>query len=148
MHKTYYGEVYIIYHNLRFHFSKVWCMELYIVLFIPHSIAPVVRTKAGWAWMLHGSMYLYTYISLFCAYSLQYIPIFSCDQAALRTLLSVPPSTVTKFQDDMMTATLSKDNVAVIISSWNFQELLPLADMMSMLKVKVKGQGHRGQDPT
>ena len=40
------------------------------------------------------------------------------------------------------------DNVPVIVSSWNFQELLPLTDVMSMQKVKVKGQGHRGQDPT
>ena len=38
------------------------------------------------------------------------------------------------------------DNVPVIGSSWNFQEILPLTDMMSMQKVK--GQGHRGHDPT
>ena len=29
------------------------------------------------------------------------------------------------------------DNVPVIVSSWNFQELLPLTDVMSMQKVKV-----------
>ena len=34
------------------------------------------------------------------------------------------------------------DNVPVIISSWNF-ELLPLTDMMSMQKVKVRGQMSR-----
>ena len=37
--------------------------------------------------------------------------------------------------------------VPIMVSSWNFQELLPLIDMMSMQKVKVQGQGHRGHDP-
>ena len=37
--------------------------------------------------------------------------------------------------------------VPIIVSSWNFEELLPLTDVMSMQKVKVKGQGHRGHDP-
>ena len=70
------------------------------------------------------------------------LDIFSCNQAALKNIsfhLSVS-----------LSIHLSHlfDNVAVIISSWNFQELLPLTDMMSMQKVKVKGQGHIDQDPT
>ena len=36
-------------------------------------------------------------------------------------------------------------NVPVIVSSRNFQELLPLAEVMSMQKVKVKGQRSRLQ---
>ena len=40
------------------------------------------------------------------------------------------------------------DYVPIIISSWNFQELLPMTEVTSMQKVKVKGQGHRGQHPT
>ena len=32
------------------------------------------------------------------------------------------------------------DNVPVIVSSWNFQELLPLTDTISIQKVKVRGQ--------
>ena len=42
------------------------------------------------------------------------------------------------------------DNVSVIISSWNFQELLPLTDVMLMQKSRSedKGQGHRGHDTT
>ena len=36
-------------------------------------------------------------------------------------------------------------NVAAIVSSWNFHELLPMTDVMSMQKVKVKGQGHRSK---
>ena len=41
-------------------------------------------------------------------------------------------------------------NVPVIISSWNLQKLLPLTEVTSMRKFKVrgKGQGHRGHDPT
>ena len=38
--------------------------------------------------------------------------------------------------------------VPIIVSSWNFQELLPMTEVMSMQKVKVKGQGNRGQNPT
>ena len=51
-----------------------------------------------------------------------------------------------KFSEDVRLSHLF-DNVTLILSSWNFQELLPLTDTMSMQKVKVKGQGHRGPDP-
>ena len=40
------------------------------------------------------------------------------------------------------------DYVPIIVSSWNFQELLPVTEVTSMQKVKVKGQGHRGHNPT
>ena len=40
------------------------------------------------------------------------------------------------------------DYVPTIISSWNFQELSRRTRVRSMIKVKVKGQGHRGHDPT
>ena len=40
------------------------------------------------------------------------------------------------------------DYVPIIVSSRNFQELLPMADVMSMQKFNVKGQGHRGHDPS
>ena len=40
------------------------------------------------------------------------------------------------------------DYVPINVSSWNFQELLPMTKVTSMQKVKVKGQGHRGHDPT
>ena len=63
--------------------------------------------------------------------------IFSCEQAALKN---------TSFRLSVRLSHLF-DNVAVILSSWNFQELLPLTDVISMQKVKVKGQGHRGHDP-
>ena len=40
------------------------------------------------------------------------------------------------------------DYVPIIASSWNFQELSLGIRVRSMQKVKVKGQGHRGHDPT
>ena len=40
------------------------------------------------------------------------------------------------------------DYVPIIVSSWKFQELLPMTEVTSMQKVKVKGQGHRGHNPT
>ena len=58
----------------------------------------------------------------------------SCDQAALRTLLSVRPS----FCQSGCPSHLFH-YVRVIVSSWNFQELLPMTKTMSMQKVKVRG---------
>ena len=65
---------------------------------------------------------------------------FSCDQAALRTLLSVCPSVC-------LSVWLSHffHYVPVIVSSWNFEELLPLTKVMSMQEVKVRGQKSRSQ---
>ena len=40
------------------------------------------------------------------------------------------------------------DYVPIIISSWNFQELLPMTEVMSMQKVKVRGQRSRSQRST
>ena len=40
------------------------------------------------------------------------------------------------------------DYVPIIVSSWNYQGLLPMTKVRSMQKVKVKGQGHRGHNPT
>ena len=65
--------------------------------------------------------------------------IFSCDQAAIWLVQSV-----------CLSVRLSHlfHHVPIIISSWNFQELLPMTKVTSMQKVKVRGQGHRGQHPT
>ena len=52
---------------------------------------------------------------------------FSCDQAAPWMVQSVCLSHLF-------------DYVPIIVSSWNFQELLPITEVMSMQKVKVKGQ--------
>ena len=62
--------------------------------------------------------------------------IFSCDQAALQMVFS-----------DCRSVRLSHlfDYVPIIVSSWNFQELLPMTKMRSMQKVKVRGQRSRSQ---
>ena len=71
------------------------------------------------------------------------VTIFSCDQAALWMVysvrLSVCPSVCLSHLFDY---------VPIIVSSQNVQELLPMTEVISMQKVKVNGQGHRGQNPT
>ena len=68
--------------------------------------------------------------------------IFSCDQAALRTHLSVRLSVRPSVCHTFFHC------VPVIVSSQNVQELLPMTEVMSMQKVKVKGQCHIGHNPT
>ena len=67
---------------------------------------------------------------------LSYVIIFSCDQAALQMVFSV-----------RLSVRLSHlfDYVPIIVSSWNFQELLPMTKVRSMQKVKVRGQRSRSQ---
>ena len=69
-----------------------------------------------------------------------YLHIFSCDQAALWMVqsvrLSVCPSVCLSHLFDY---------VPIILSSWNFQELLPVTKVTSMQNVKVRGQRSRSQ---
>ena len=62
--------------------------------------------------------------------------LFSCDQAARRTLSSVHPSVCLLHLFH---------NVPVIVSSWNFQELLKLRKVMTTKMVKVRGQRSMSQ---
>ena len=75
---------------------------------------------------------LYVYMVTFNTRSL-----FSCNQAALRLVqsvcLSIPPSVCPSVHRSHLF-----HYVPIIISSCNFQELLPLTQVMSMQKVKVK----------
>ena len=67
--------------------------------------------------------------------------IFSCDQAALQMVFaSVCPSV----RPSVCLSHLF-DYVPIIVSSWNFQELLPMTKVRSMQKVKVRGQRSRSQ---
>ena len=59
---------------------------------------------------------------------------FSCDQAALQMVFSVCPSVCHTF-------------LTMFPSSYH-HELLPMTKVRSLQKVKVKGQGHRGHNPT
>ena len=73
--------------------------------------------------------------------------IFSCDQAALWMVQSVRLSVCPSVCPSVCLSHLF-DYVPITLSSWNFQELLPVTKVTSMQKVKVKGQGHRGHNPT
>ena len=74
--------------------------------------------------------------------------IFSCDQAALWMVqsvrLSVRPSVCLSVRPSVCLSHLF-DYVPIILSSWNFQELLPVTKVTSMQKVKVRGQRSRSQ---
>ena len=75
--------------------------------------------------------------------------IFSWDQAALRTLLSVPRYVRTYVRTSVcLSVCLSHPfhNIPFILSSWNFQELLPMTKVMAMQKVKIRGQRSRSQE--
>ena len=58
-----------------------------------------------------------------------------CPSVRLSVCLSVRPSHLFH-------------HVPIIVSSWNFEELLPWSEMMSMQKVKVRGQRSRSQRST
>ena len=73
-----------------------------------------------------------------------YINIFSCDQAALWMVQSVCPSVRPSVCLSVCLSHLF-DYVPIILSSWNFQELLPVTKVTSMQKVKVRGQRSRSQ---
>ena len=85
----------------------------------------------------HTQIYIYAYISIEHS-----AIIFSCNQAALWMVQSVRLSVCVSVRPSQLF-----DYVPIIVSSWSFQELLPMTKVMSMQKVKVKGQGHRGHDP-
>ena len=69
-------------------------------------------------------------------YLINMYTVFSCDQAALQMVFSV-----------RLSVRLSHlfDYVPIIVSSLNFQELLPMTKVRSMQKVKVRGQRSRSQ---
>ena len=69
---------------------------------------------------------------------------FSCDQAALQMVFSVCPSVRLSVRLSVCPSHLF-DYVPIIGSSWNFQELLPMTNVRSIQKVKVRGQRSRSQ---
>ena len=68
--------------------------------------------------------------------------VFSCDQAALQMVFSVCLSVRLSVCHTFLTMFPSSYHHEI------FQELLPMTKVRSMQKVKVKGQGHRGHNPT
>ena len=75
------------------------------------------------------------------------VTLFSCDQAALQLEFSVCPSVCPYVRLSVRLSHLFH-HVPIIVSSWNFQELLPWSKVMSMQKVKVRGQRSRSQRST
>ena len=73
--------------------------------------------------------------------------VFSCDQAAIWLVQSVRPSVRLSVRPSVCLSHLFH-HVPIIVSSWNFQELLPWSKVMSMQKVKVRGQRSRSQRST
>ena len=72
--------------------------------------------------------------------------VFSCDQAALQLVFSVCLSVCPSVRPSVrMSVCHAFDYVPIIISSWNFQELLPITKVRSMQKFKVRGQRSRSQ---
>ena len=77
---------------------------------------------------------------------------FSCDQAALRTLLSVRPSVRPSVCLSVcLCLFVTPFHYVPVVVSLNFQELLPLTKVMwcpcKRSRSEVKSQGHRGQNP-
>ena len=73
--------------------------------------------------------------------------VFSCDQAAIWLVQSVCPSVGPSVRPSVRPSHLFH-HVPIIVSSWNFQELLPMTKVTSMQKVKVRGQRSRSQRST
>ena len=73
--------------------------------------------------------------------------IFSCDQAAIWLVQSVRLSVRLSIRLSVCPSHLFH-HVPIIVSSWNFQELLPWSEVMSVQKVKVRGQRSRSQRST
>ena len=90
------------------------------------------RMHAGIGLKFYMLMYL-DHLQNWLAYGR--VLIFSCDQAALWMVFSVRLSVRHTF-------------LTMFPSSWNFQELSHRTRVTSMQMVKVKGQGHRGHNPT
>ena len=72
---------------------------------------------------------------------------FSCNQAAFWLVQSFRPSVRPSVCLSVRLSHLFH-HVPIIVSSWNFQDLLPWSEVMSMQKVKVRGQRSRSQRST
>ena len=77
-------------------------------------------------------------------WSLNVKHVFSGDQAAIWLVQSVCPSVCPSVCLSVRPSHLFH-HVPIIVSSWNFQELLPMTKVTSMQKVKVRGQRSRSQ---
>ena len=99
---------------------------------------PEFETQIQASWYLIESFFFHEdWIDLF----------FSCDQAAFWLVQSFRPSVRPSVCLSVRLSHLFH-HVPIIVSSWNFQDLLPWSEVMSMQKVKVRGQRSRSQRST
>ena len=123
-------------------FRFPWC-ACHLVTYSAQNICACLVFTGGKPWS--GAFYNLSYIfkvSLVLDAHEYYV--LSCDQAALRTLISIRLSVCLSVRPSVRLSQLF-DNAPVIVSSRKFQELLPLTDVISMQKVKVRDQKSRSQ---
>ena len=109
-------------------------------IFERHNICFIIPTEVRHACCLPNFERIEWKLMKWWRFEEQNLVIFSCDQAALQMVFSVCPSV-------RLSVCLSHlfDYVPIIVSSWHFQELLPLTKVRSMQKAKVRGQRSRSQ---
>ena len=124
-----------------------WSRQIQIYLLTYGSLGPTSHDPYGSQSTGNGSHH-------WCFYSLKIfrcVPrtqvVFSCDQAAIWLVQSVCPSVCPSVRLSVRLSHLFH-HVPIIVSSWNFQELLPMTKVTSMQKVKVRGQRSRSQRST
>ena len=124
-----------------------YCFSRSYVKFQGHTALKFVEFDPNWAFPDSNSS-LNSPMAMKCCTKLETAKercpiVFSCDQAALQMVFSVCPSVCPSVRLSHLF-----HHVPSIVSSWNFQELLPWSKVMSMQKVKVRGQRSRSQRST
>ena len=124
------------------------CFSRSSVKFQGHTALKIVEFDPDWAFPDCNSSLNSPMATKLCTkleVALKRCPIvFSCDQAALQMVFSVCPSVRLSVCPSVRPSHLF-DYVPIIVSSRNFQELLPVTEVTSMQKVKVRGQRSRSQ---
>ena len=131
-----------------------YCFSRSSLKFQGHPALKIVEFDLDWAFLDCNSSLNSPMATKWCTkleVASKRCPIFSCDQAALQMVFSVRPSVrLSVCLSVRLSVCLSHlfHHVPIIVSSWNFQELLPWSKVMSMQKVKVRGQRSRSQRST
>ena len=131
--------------------SDLPCSRSYVKL-QGHTAQNIIEFEPDWAFTDCNSSLNSPMVRKWCTkleVTLKRCPIvFSCDQAALWMVQSVRPSVCPSVRLSVCPSVCLShlfDYVPIILSSWNFQELLPVTKVTSMQKVKVRGQRSRSQ---
>ena len=120
------------FNSIPIQFMLNW-IELIINSNSIHELIRALKVSSLWKWANFSNFIT------FCKLA----HLFSCDQAALQMVFSVCLSVRPSVRLSHLF-----HHVPIIVSSWNFQELVPWSKVMSMQKVKVRGQRSRSQRST